>query len=90
MAEHISTVLNRALRRPRLAPLSPNAFLSWVWNEGPRTRGTAPLTYEDVWFERGRREPELTREEVRRQYVRLAALVRRNQRLGNDPWEGIL
>jgi hypothetical protein len=74
----------------RLAPLAPDAFLAWAWATGPRDRGTGPLTVDDVWFELARLEPELPLETVRRDYVRLAALVRRNQRLGLEPFRGLL
>ncbi len=76
-------------RRPRLAPLEPEAFLAWVWRMGPRDRGTSPLTLDDVWFEIGPRSPDLTLERLRRDYVHLAARVRRNQRLGLEPLHGI-
>jgi hypothetical protein len=97
--EHISAVLPRAMARVavsrlarsrRLAPLEPNAFLAFAWRTGPRGKGTSPLTVDDVWFELVRFNPELTPAQVRRDYVRLAAKVRRNQRLNLDPWEGIL
>jgi hypothetical protein len=35
-------------------------------------------------------DPEVTRDYVRQTYVHLAAKVRRNQRLGLDPWEGLV
>ncbi|HET6487642.1 MAG TPA: hypothetical protein VFH83_14540 [Spirochaetia bacterium] len=70
----------------RLAPLHPDHFLVWVWqNLPPGDRlGTIPLQVDDVAFEL--RED---RETVRRNYVRLAARVRRNQRLGKEPFDGI-
>lgn len=76
----------------RLAPLEPDAFLRWAWEEGGRVRGTGPLTVDDIAFEFGEA---LTREQVRRMYVRLAALARRNQRLGNHwrtglEWRGAI
>ncbi len=76
--------------RGRLAPLSPDAFLRWAWEREPRaSRGSGPLTVDDVWFELARGVPDLTRETVRRDYVRIASRVRRNQRLGLEPFEGI-
>lgn len=77
--------------RPRshLAPLDPDAFLRWAWERGDRERGSSALTIDDVWFEIVGGCPEYTREMVRRDYVRLAARVRRNQRLNLDPFEGI-
>lgn len=71
----------RRRRLPRLAPLDPAAFLVWAWRMGPRARGTSPLTLDDIWFQLG---GEL--EELRRELIHLAARVRRNQRLGLDPW----
>jgi hypothetical protein len=85
--EHVGVALRRGLSRTagkRLAPLNPDSFLVWVWMQGDRAKGTAPLTVEDVGFELRQDE-----REVHRDYVRLAAKVRRNQRLGLDPWEGI-
>lgn len=89
--EHVRPVLDRVLRgvrarRTALAPLEPNAFLRWAWMVGPRDPGTSPLTLDDVLFELGWT---MTRETLRREYVRTAARVRRNQRLGLDPFEGI-
>lgn len=80
---------HRKPARPSLAPLDADAFLRWVWLTGPRDKGTSPLTVDDVWFEIARGDPEKSAEDVRRDYVRLAARVRRNQRLGRDPWEGV-
>jgi len=80
------TELRPAPRR-RLAPLGPNAFLAWAWD---RTRGTSPITFEDLVYELRAQEPGLDAAALRREYVRLAAMVRRNQRLGLDPWEGIV
>ena len=74
-------------QRSHLAPLEPNAFLRWAWERGDRAKGTAPLTLEDLLFELG---PDVPREMLRRDYVRLASRVRRNQRLGLDPMEGIV
>jgi hypothetical protein len=68
----------------KLAPLDPDRFLAWTWQQGDRAKGTHPLTVEDIAFELG--EPV---EVMRRQYVHIAALVRRNQRLGRQPWEGV-
>lgn len=81
-----------ALRRPTLAPLEPDAFLAWAWRQGDRAKGTSPLTVEDIHFElsRGEERPGLSLEELCRSYVRIAALVRRNQRLGLEPFAGIL
>lgn len=80
-----------ALRRPALAPLEPDAFLAWAYWSSPdcHIEGSRPLTVDDVWFEVSRGAPETTRVEIRRSYVRIAARVRRNQRLGIDPWEGV-
>jgi len=90
--EHISVALARGLakvRRRRLAPLNPDAFLAWAWSVGPRDKGTHPLTVDDVWFELVRLQPAVTVGEVWREYVRIAARVRRNQRMGLEPFEGI-
>ena len=76
-------------RGARLAPLEPDLFLAWVYNRGPQEQGTGPLTVDDIWFELVRDWPDLTLAEVRRMYVRLSALVRRNQRLGLEPLAGI-
>jgi hypothetical protein len=80
-----------ARRRQRLAPLNPDAFFAWAWrtNGGPKGRG--PITLDDLWFDWG---PGLTENggtlaELRRRFVSMAAKVRRNQRLGREPWEGI-
>lgn len=75
-------------RRQPLAPLEPDAFLAWAFRSErvKREPWETPLTLDDVVFEhRGA----ATRDELRRVYVRIAARVRRNQRLGVDPWEGI-
>lgn len=91
--EHVATVMRRVMRvnakRLRLAPLEPNAFLRWAYYQGPKNRGTSPLTVDDVWFELAQRDPGLTPETVRRDYVRIAARVRRNQRLRREPFEGL-
>jgi hypothetical protein len=76
-------------RRRYLAPLDPDAFLAWGWSFGDRRKGSRPLTVESWHFEVARHDPELTTAEVRRGFVRVAARVRRNQRLGLDPWEGL-
>lgn len=76
-------------RRTRLAPLEADAFLRWAWSQGDREKGTSPLTVDDLWFELAPGCPGLTVEDVRRQYVSLAARVRRNQRVGVDAWRGI-
>lgn len=91
MTEHVSVALRRGLRKAtrRLAPLEPDAFLRWAWLQGDRAKGTLPLTVEDLYFELGRVDPALTIEQVRKNYVHLAARVRRNQRLGLEPFEGI-
>jgi hypothetical protein len=75
---------------PGLAPLDPDEFLAWAWRTGDRYPGTSPLTVEDVWWELANGVPGLTLESVRRDYVRLAARVRRNQRLGLEPLQGIV
>lgn len=77
------------MARRSLAPLDADQFLRWAWMNGPRDKGTSPLTVDDLWFELAPGVPGLTVEEVRRQYVGLAARVRRNQRLGVEPMEGI-
>ena len=95
MAEPIRKVLPRALARLRLAPLDPDAFLAWAFHAERvrRQPWESPLTLDDLVFEYQRLEPSTDvteiREETRRTYIRLAAKVRRNQRLGLDPWEGI-
>lgn len=90
--EHVSAPLHRALgrvARRALAPLDPDAFLRWSFRfQGLEGKGFGPLTVDDVWFEL-RRHGEVAKEDVRRDYVRLAARVRRNQRLGLAPFEGI-
>lgn len=91
--EHVANVMRRVMRlnakRLRLAPLEPDAFLAWAYYQGPRDRGTSPLTIDDVWFELAQKDPALTVAEVRRWYVGIAAKVRRNQRLMREPFEGI-
>lgn len=71
-----------ARRRAALPPLEPDAFMAWAW-EGEQ--GTQPATLEDVAFEL--HEPDVA--SLRKTYIRIAARVRRNIRLGLDPWEGI-
>lgn len=71
-----------------LAPLEPDAFLRWCWEQGPRARGTFPHTVEDLWFDLAGRAPDMPFDFVRRSHIRVASKVRRNQRLGLDPWEG--
>ena len=77
----------------RLAPLEPDQFLAWAYRNRPGTvaAGTSALTLADVHFEvnRGLSEELIPLAELRREYVQIAARVRRNQRLGLDPWEGI-
>lgn|GEM_PF-3663633 len=92
--EHVSAALSRAVRtvarRTRLAPLEPDAFLAWMRHHDriPRNRGVC--TVDDLWFGFwGRLDPGLTLKETRRLVVWMAARVRRNQRLGLDPFEGI-
>jgi hypothetical protein len=87
--EPVSAALERALRYKRhryLAPLDPDGFLAWAYASGDEAMhaGGGPLTLDDVYFETGGDLGEL-----RRTYVRIAARVRRNQRLGHDPWEGL-
>ena len=87
-------------RRVKLAPLEPDAFLRWAWKTGPRIPGSTPITVDDNWLELawayrpGPGEPAdfrevLPIERLRHDYVTLAARVRRNQRLGFNPWHGI-
>jgi hypothetical protein len=52
-------------------------------------RPTTPITFEDLAWELRHQEPDLDLAALRQQYVSMAARVRRNQRLGRDPWEGI-
>jgi hypothetical protein len=80
-------VAARQVRRLVLAPLDPDSFCVWAWrtNRDPK-KGIGPVTTEDIWFEWSRGYPELTRGDVRRLFVKIAAQVRRNQRLGLDPW----
>ncbi len=75
-----------ARRRLALAPLDPDRFLAWAWRSGPRDRGSQPLTLDDLWFELND-DLRFSRDEIRGWFVHLAALVRRNQRLGHDPWD---
>lgn len=69
-------------RRKNMPPLEANAFLRWAWDGA---EGSSPCTVEDVAFEL--HEPDT--EHLRKLYVRIAARVRRNIRLGLEPWEGI-
>jgi hypothetical protein len=69
------------IKRPVLAPLEPDAFMRWAWTRG---KGTSPQTLGDLAFSLGV-DPSV----IRRDWVRLAARVRRNQRLNLDPWMGI-
>lgn len=73
-------------RRPRLAPLDPDAFLAWGWANGDRVKGSTPVTVDDIWWELAPIVPGLSMEQVRRHYLGMAARVRRQQRLGLDPW----
>jgi hypothetical protein len=89
--EHVAQVLSRAvarLHRRELAPLDPDAFLAWVYRASPEChiKGSQALTVDDIWFEWSRRGP-VDREDLRRQYVHLAAYARRQQRLGRDPFD---
>lgn len=79
---------NRPVPR-KLAPLEPNAFLHWVWTQMPKSKWSGPLTIEDVWWELAHGYEEMRTEDLRKSYVRIAARVRRNQRLGLDPFEGV-
>lgn len=80
--------LKPAAPRAPLAPLEPDAFLRWTWEHLPEPdRGPDPLTVEDVWFALGIAELSIT--QLRQDYVRIAARVRRNQRLGLDPWTDV-
>ena len=72
-----------------LAPLEPDAFLRWAWMTGPREKGTSPLSLHDIWWEFSRADPECSLRQLHKHYIGLAARVRRNQRVGADPWEGI-
>lgn len=74
------------MARPKLAPLEPDAFFRWAWESGPMRKGSQPTTAGSLAFEL---EGALSVEQVRRQYVRIAAKVRRNQRLNLGPWMGI-
>lgn len=92
--EHISEALARGLekvarRQSNLAPLDPDQFLRWAWNNGDKAKGTGPLTLEDLHFELGRGCPEITMESLRLDYRRLAETVRRNQQMDRDPYDGI-
>jgi hypothetical protein len=66
----------------RLAPLNPDAYLAWEWAQGPRKRGTYPLTVTDCWFDLVQHAPEVTVAEVRRLWLHQAARTRATQRLG--------
>lgn len=82
----------RRIVRRALAPLEPDAFLRWAFKQmapADRPKGFGPLSLDDVWFELVHRDPEITRAQVRKDYVRLAAKVRRNQRRGLMPFEGL-
>lgn len=72
-----------------LAPLEPDAFFIWCWETGQRRKGTHPHTLGDLFFEYVGQMPELDLATVRGWFVRVASKVRRNQRLGLDPWEGL-
>ena len=74
----------------RLAPLDPDRFLAWAyWTADDATRtGSGPLTFSDVCWEFSRHGP-VDLGDLRRSYVRLASRVRRNQRIGLDPWDGV-
>jgi hypothetical protein len=78
-----------ARRRTRLAPLEPDAFLRWAWETGDRIPGSLPLTVSDLAWELERHGNGYSEESLRRIYVRQAARVRRNQRLGLEAWEGV-
>ena len=70
-----------------LAPLHPDPFLLWAWRSN-RTRRirSQPLSLDDLLFIM---HPAWTYVGLRRDLYRLAARVRRNQRLGLDPWTGL-
>jgi hypothetical protein len=74
-----------------LAPLEPDAFMVWAFqNEDViRQAWESPLTLDDVHFELSRGDADCSLHDLRKRYIRMAARVRRNQRLGRDPWEGI-
>jgi hypothetical protein len=78
------------VRRPRLAPLEPDAFLAWSFKHGGMAHAPhdSPLTLDDVLWEIQRHTPDYPREELHRDYVKVAARVRYNQRRGLDPWTG--
>jgi hypothetical protein len=69
------------IRRPALAPLEPDAFMRWAWTRG---KGTSPQTLGDLAFSLG-----VDPRAIRRDWIRLSARVRRNQRLNLDPWLGL-
>ena len=89
--EAISRVMPRAIARiPRLAPLEPDAFLRWWFHSLPAdARGPRALTVAEIHFELSRVDPDRTYEETRKDYLRLAARVRRNMRMGLWPLGGI-
>lgn len=62
--------------------------MRWVWQQGPREKGSHPFTLDDLWFALGAPE-ELSVSQLRRSMVGMAARVRRRQRLGMGPWEGV-
>ena len=72
----------------KLAPLKPDDFLRWVWERDGRRYGPEPIRLEDVWWQLPPVEG-YTPEMLRKDYVRLAAKVRRNQRMGWDELWGI-
>jgi hypothetical protein len=78
------------MRRVRLAPLEPDAFLVWGFHHGGvvHAKHDSPLTLDDVVWEIQRTCPAVTREQLHKDYVRIAARVRFNQRCGLDPWAG--
>lgn len=78
--------------REPLAPLEPNLFLYWAWKLD-HVEGSTPITVEDNLAELQRHarpgDEVPTLAELRRDFVRVAARVRRNQRLGLDPWDSV-
>lgn len=75
-------------RQVALAPLDPDLYLAWLWKHSKPPKAPRPPTVDSIWYDMVRIEPSLTYEDLRRNYVHIAAWVRRNQRLGLHPLLG--
>ena len=74
------------------APLAPDRFLRWLWSTYPQIvrvhgyTGFVAPTLDSLLWDMQLGIPEYTMADLRRLLVRMAALVRYNQRLNKDPF----